>query len=143
MVSKAESISRPVLALTTWICSPMARAAAVASLTVVSVLAPSAGLTSTAMRAARGTSSRIQPLCQELGIKKIDTGQHHRDLSANQIGRQLWQSIDLILGETVQDCHVLALDIAGVFETLAKSTQAIRNDVRRSTVEETNHRYRR
>src|SRR5262249_22760889 len=40
------------------ICSPMARAAACTSLTVVSVIAASAGLTSTATRAAAGTSSR-------------------------------------------------------------------------------------
>ena len=38
----------------------------------------------------------------------------HGDLSANQIGRQLRQSIDLILRPAVFDRHVLALDIAGV-----------------------------
>ena len=37
----------------------------------------------------------------------------HGDPSANQIGRQLRQSIELILGPAVFDRHVLALDIAG------------------------------
>ena len=37
-VAKAASISRLVLALRTWICSPMARAAASMSLNVVSVV---------------------------------------------------------------------------------------------------------
>ena len=57
-VAKAESISRLVLALRTWICSPMARAAASTSLNVVSVFAASAGVTSTATRVTAGTSSR-------------------------------------------------------------------------------------
>ena len=54
-VAKAASISRPVLALRTWICSPMARAAGSTSLNVVSAVGP-VGLTSTATRAAPGTS---------------------------------------------------------------------------------------
>ena len=41
-----------------WICNPMARAAGSTSLTVVSVFAALAGLTSTATRVAAGTSSR-------------------------------------------------------------------------------------
>src|SRR5262249_34414791 len=39
------------------------------------------------------------------------------DLSANQFGRQLRQSIVLVLGETVDDCYVLALHIADFLET--------------------------
>src|SRR5262249_4640977 len=38
---------------------------------------------------------------------------------------------------------ILALDIAGLFQTLAKSAQAFRDSVRRSRIEEANHRYRR
>ena len=56
--ANAASISRLVLALRTWICSPMARAATSTSLTVVSAFLGLAGLTSTATRAALGTSSR-------------------------------------------------------------------------------------
>jgi len=41
------------------------------------------------------------------------------DLTANQLGRQFRQSLDFILGEAVDDRHVLALDIAGLLETLA------------------------
>ena len=37
------------------------------------------------------------------------------NLAANQIGRQLRKSIGLIFGKTVDDRHVLALGIAGLF----------------------------
>ena len=50
----------------------------------------------------------------------------HGDLPANQFGRQRRQSIELILGPAVFDRHVLALDIAGVFQALAKSAQTVR-----------------
>ena len=52
--------------------------------------------------------------CRRLGHQKhfITSGGDHGDLAANQIGRQLRQPINLILGEAVCDCHVLALDIA-------------------------------
>src|SRR5262245_2379088 len=43
----------------------------------------------------------------------------------------------------VFDRHVLALDVAGVFEALAKSAQAIRQRVRRPAVEQPDHRHRR
>src|SRR5262249_31867746 len=66
----------------------------------------------------------------------------HGDLSANQFSRQLRQPIDLILGPAVFNRHVLALDIAGVFETLVKSAQTIHVHVRRRGVEEPNHRHR-
>ena len=48
----------------------------------------------------------------------------HGDLSANQFGRQRRQPIDLILGPAVFDRHVLALDIAGLLQALAKSAQS-------------------
>jgi hypothetical protein len=41
---------------------------------------------------------------------------NHRDLSANQLGRQHRQPIEFVLGPAVFDGHVLALDIAGVLE---------------------------
>ena len=50
----------------------------------------------------------------------------HGDLSANQIGCQRRQSIELILGPAVFDRHVLALDIAGVLQALAKCAQTVR-----------------
>jgi hypothetical protein len=67
----------------------------------------------------------------------------HRGLSANQVGRQRGQPIDLIFDPAVFDRHVLALDMAGLFEALAESTQTFRQRVRRPTVEEPNHRHRR
>ena len=50
----------------------------------------------------------------------------HGDLSANQFGRQRRQPIELILGPAVFDRHVLALDIAGVLQALAKCAQTVR-----------------
>src|SRR5262249_40628615 len=43
------------------------------------------------------------------------------DLSANQIGRHLSQSIVAILCETIHDRYVLALDVARLLQPLAKS----------------------
>src|SRR5262244_2299746 len=57
-VANAASSSRLVLALRTWICSPIARAAASTSLNVASVPGALVGSTSTAIRMAPGTSSR-------------------------------------------------------------------------------------
>src|SRR5215471_3247289 len=68
----------------------------------------------------------------------------HGDLSANQFGRQQRQPIYLALRPAVFDQHVLALDIAGVFEALAECAQAVRvRVVRRCGVEEPNHGHRR
>jgi hypothetical protein len=61
---------------------------------------------------------------------------------AGQFGRQFRQSIVLVLGETVDDCYVLALHIADVLEAQAECTQTVRHRVRRSGVKEPNHRQR-
>ena len=45
---------------------------------------------------------------------------------ANQIGRQRRQPIDLVVGPAVFDRHILALDVASVFQALAECTQAVR-----------------
>jgi hypothetical protein len=39
--------------------------------------------------------------------------------------RQRWQPVELIFGPSVFDRNVLALDIAGVLQTLAKRAQAV------------------
>ena len=49
----------------------------------------------------------------------------HGDLPADQFGRQRRQPIHLILGPAVFDRHVLALDIAGVFQALTKCAQTV------------------
>jgi hypothetical protein len=41
----------------------------------------------------------------------------------DQIGHQLRHPIDLILGPAVGNRHVLALDVAGLLQTLAKRAQ--------------------
>src|SRR6516165_2783858 len=65
----------------------------------------------------------------------------YSDLSANQFGRQLRQSIVLVLGETVDDCYVLALHIADLFEAQAECAQTVRHHVRRSGVEQPDYRH--
>ena len=67
----------------------------------------------------------------------------HRDLPANQFGRQRRQPLHLVLSPAVFDRDVLALDVAGLLEALAERPQAIRISVRRLAVEETDHRHRR
>src|SRR6516165_11385374 len=65
------------------------------------------------------------------------------DPSANQFGRHFRQSIVLVLGEAVDDCYVLALHIADVFEAQAECAQTVHHRVRRSGVKEPNHGHRR
>jgi len=72
-VAKAASISRPVLALRTRICSPMVQAAPSSSFSVASAAGLS-GLVSTATRAVPGTSSRkSSKFCVQLCSKRGDT----------------------------------------------------------------------
>jgi hypothetical protein len=56
------------------------------------------------------------------------------NLAANKIGRQLRQSIKLILGPAVDDRYVLALDITSLFQALAKCSQPFRDRIGRSGV---------
>jgi hypothetical protein len=56
----------------------------------------------------------------------------YRNLPANQLGRKFGESL---LGPPVVDRYVLALDIAGFFEALAKGTQALGNSLGRSDFE--------
>src|SRR5262249_29906980 len=67
----------------------------------------------------------------------------HCDLSVNQFGRQLRQSVDLILGPAVFDGRVLALDVADLLYALAELAHAVRQPVRRPAVEKSDHRHRR
>jgi hypothetical protein len=77
-------------------------------------------------------------------------GRHHRrgissgdhsDASANQIGRQLRQPVISTLRPAVFDCHVLAFDIAGLLQALAKSAHTVRESLGRLSIEEPDHRH--
>jgi hypothetical protein len=61
----------------------------------------------------------------------------------NQIGRERRQSVILAFRPAVLDCHVLTLDVAGFLQTLAERGDERPPPVRRSAVEETDHRHRR
>jgi hypothetical protein len=52
------------------------------------------------------------------------------------------QSVDLIVGPSVFDRHVLALDIAGLLQALAKCAEMVHVRVKRCRVEEADHRHR-
>ena len=67
------------------------------------------------------------------------TRHDHGDASADQVGCQHRQSIDLIVGPAVFDRHVLALDIADVLQALAKCAQIVRVTVGRCGVKEPDH----
>src|SRR4029453_874443 len=69
------------------------------------------------------------------------TSNDRNDTPPNQFGRQLRQSIDLILGPTVFDRDVLALDIAVILQALAKCGQYNVRERPRLAVEESNHRH--
>src|SRR6266545_3938449 len=187
-VAKAALISGPVLALKTWTCTPIARAAGSRSLNMVSVKIVFAGLISTARRVTAGTSSRrsssrfaansalkilipvrLPPGRARLATRSRLTGSSammkdgrdrracslgrerrgnsargdHVDPSVNQFDRQLRQPIELTFGEPIYDRHVLALDVAGVFETLAECAQKFFHRSGRSGIEKPDHRHRR
>jgi hypothetical protein len=61
--------------------------------------------------------------------------------AAGEIGRQLRQSVKLILGPAVYDLHVLAVDIAGLFQALTKRAQPTHHRLWRPAVQESNHRH--
>ena len=65
----------------------------------------------------------------------------HGNLAPNQISRQSWQPIDLILREAVYDRHVLALNEALFLQALAEFAQPLTKPVRRGAVEEPDHRH--
>src|SRR4029077_20628750 len=65
-VAKAASISRLVLALSTWICSPMTRAAAAASLNTVSVIALAGFEHGDTSGSGHHFTQEFQPLCGQL-----------------------------------------------------------------------------
>jgi hypothetical protein len=71
------------------------------------------------------------------------TRDNHGHLTANQIGRQCRQSVVLVVRPEVFGRHVPALDIAGFGKALVERAHTGHNQIRRSGVEEPDHRQRR
>src|SRR5262249_7227547 len=67
----------------------------------------------------------------------------HGDLSANQFGYQRRYPIDLILTPAIFDRHILALDIAAVFQPLAECGQTVGYRIGRTRVDDPDHWHRR
>src|SRR5215216_4494268 len=68
----------------------------------------------------------------------------HGHLTANQIGRQCRQPVELALRPAAFDCKVLALDIAGFAQALVKRAETARRQVllMRFGAEKPDHRHR-
>src|SRR5262249_50659584 len=60
----------------------------------------------------------------------------------NKIGRQCRQLLVITPRPAIFDRQVLALDITGLVQALAKGTHKVREQVRRSAMEEADHRHR-
>src|SRR5262249_9796878 len=75
------------------------------------------------------------------GQRRRSIRDDHGHLSADQIGRQHWESVVLILRETVFNDDVLALDIARFFQALAKRRQDVCILAAPPAVEKSNHRH--
>src|SRR5262249_21760594 len=69
------------------------------------------------------------------------TGDDQADPSANQVRRQLGQSIEPVFPPAVDDCYIVAFDVTGLLEALAKSAQSVPHRVGRPGVEEGDHRH--
>jgi hypothetical protein len=66
----------------------------------------------------------------------------HRHLTANNISRQLWQSVSLAFRPTVLDHEILTLDIAGLCQASPKGHQPEILGVTRLGAEPSDHRHR-
>ena len=63
----------------------------------------------------------------------------HGHLAAHQFGGERRQPIELSLGPAVFDRQILALDLTGLLQALAKAPQAPRRPVRRLGIEMADH----
>jgi hypothetical protein len=80
-------------------------------------------------------------LCRERwsGAAACDDQGH---LTASQIGRQFRQPIGLIVRPAIFDRHILALDVAGLFQPMAECGQLLRIRIGEGRVQEPDHRHR-
>src|SRR5439155_12115834 len=69
------------------------------------------------------------------------TRNNHGDRSTNQLGCQLWQPIEPILGPAMLNHLIFALDEARLLQALAKCAQAIRVSVGPCGVQEADYRH--
>src|SRR5262245_28981121 len=61
-------------------------------------------------------------------------------MPAHEIGRQLRQSVDLVLGPAVFDRHISMLEKADLIQALSKCSHEFRAVTERSTAQNTDHR---
>src|SRR5262249_22018347 len=64
------------------------------------------------------------------------------DLTADQLGRQRWQTIVLTLRPAILDCDVLSFNVAGVFQALAECARSDCVPIGRCAIEKSDHRHR-
>src|SRR5262249_30494256 len=63
-------------------------------------------------------------------------------LTADQLGRQRWQTIVLTPRPPILDCDVLSFNVAGVFQALAECARRNRVPIGRCPIEKSDHRQR-
>jgi len=63
----------------------------------------------------------VVPLCRQR--RSVSGGNDHSDLMANQIGRQRWEPIVVVLCPAILNRHVLVLDIAGFVQPATERCQ--------------------
>src|SRR5262249_45196214 len=63
------------------------------------------------------------------------------DVLANQVGRQLRQSVGLVLRPAIYDRDILTLEVAAVFQATVKSLQATREHFGRYDIKKPNCRH--
>ena len=66
---------------------------------------------------------------------------NHSDLAAHQLGRHRRQPIVLAFGEAIFDRYVVALDVAGFGQTLAKNSAGSAHSPQPSRAEKAYHRH--
>src|SRR5262249_22204321 len=64
------------------------------------------------------------------------------NLTADQIVRELREAIDAILRPAINDGHVFTFGKADLFQALAECAETARHGIRRSAIEEPDHRHR-
>src|SRR5262249_26298193 len=70
-------------------------------------------------------------------------GRNHGDTPANQVSRKFRQSFELTVSPAQFKRNVLAFDVSGLPEALAKSAQIIPEGLGRLGMQKSNHRHRR
>src|SRR5262249_607798 len=85
-----------------------------------------------------GRTRRLSRECGGGGGRRSD----HAHPTANQIGRQLWQSIEAAFCPAIFDRHVLAFDVAGLSKAFPERSHQVLPLAGRGGIKESGHGHR-